>query len=155
MSRWTCCSYTWNQCSANISIQILTETLPFRCQPKKSILPVNTIKSIKAVCKSGTRNIPTAFEIFTSNNQSFVLKAKDGEHAELWMQCLQIAVAHSHGPSHHGIAAALWDWLLLVYEHSHLRCDILRRCRNTFLNIWFRMNVFNAMLTRCFQAWVF
>ena len=86
-----------------------SETVLFCCQPKKSILPVSTIKSVKAVCKSGTRNIPTAFEIFTSNNQTFVLKAKDSRHAEQWMQCLQIAVAHSHSGSHRGAAAALWD----------------------------------------------
>jgi len=80
---------------------------------------VSTIKSVKAVCKSGTRNIPTAFEIFTSNNQTFVLKAKDSRHAEQWMQCLQIAVAHSHSGSPRGAAAALWDWSRISRTQLH------------------------------------
>ena len=44
--------------------------------------------------RKGARDIPKAFEIFT-NEQTYVLKAKDTEHAEKWIQCLQIAVART------------------------------------------------------------
>lgn len=43
----------------------------------------------------GARNIPKAFEIFTGD-RSLILKPKDGKNAEEWVQCLSIAVAHSH-----------------------------------------------------------
>jgi hypothetical protein len=55
---------------------------------------VSKIQSVKVV-KKGARQIPKAFEIFTNDQTKFVLKAKDGKNAEQWVQCLQIAVAHS------------------------------------------------------------
>ena len=54
------------------------------------------IQSVKAV-KKGMRDIPKAFEIFTTD-QTYVFKVKDGKNAEQWVQCLQIAVARSQKP---------------------------------------------------------
>lgn len=45
--------------------------------------------------RGGARNIPKAFEIFTGD-QTLILKPKDGKNAEEWVQCLSIALAHSH-----------------------------------------------------------
>ena len=55
------------------------------------MLSISKIQSVKAV-RRGMRDIPKAFEIFT-NEQSYVLKAKDGKNAEQWVQCLHIAVS--------------------------------------------------------------
>ncbi|XP_029634278.1 protein melted [Octopus sinensis] len=59
----------------------------------KETLPVSKIQSVKALRK-GIRDIPKAFEIFTAD-QRYVLKAKDEQNVEQWVQCLQIAVARS------------------------------------------------------------
>jgi len=57
-----------------------------------SALDVGSIRSVK-VSKHG-RNIPKAFEIFTAD-KTFILKAKDAQGAQEWVQCLTVAVAHS------------------------------------------------------------
>ena len=61
----------------------------------KDVTPieVNQIRSVKV--SRGARNIPKAFEIFTGD-QSLILKPKDGKNAEEWVQCLSVALAHSH-----------------------------------------------------------
>ena len=60
---------------------------------RKASLPVTKIRSVKTIRK-GARDIPKAFEIFTSD-QTYVFKAKDTEHAQKWVECLQIAVART------------------------------------------------------------
>ena len=60
---------------------------------RKETLPISKVQSVKAVRK-GMRDIPKAFELFT-NDQSYVFKVGNGENAEQWVQCLQIAVARS------------------------------------------------------------
>ena len=60
---------------------------------RKASLPVTKIQSVKTIRK-GARDIPKAFEIFT-NEQTYVFKAKDTEHAQKWVECLQIAVART------------------------------------------------------------
>ena len=57
-------------------------------------LDVGSIRSVK-VSREGRRNIPKAFEIFTADKKTYVLKAKDGSNAQEWMQCLSVAKAHS------------------------------------------------------------
>lgn len=57
-------------------------------------IDINQIRSVK-VSRGGARNIPKAFEIFTGD-QTLILKPKDGKNAEEWVQCLSIALAHSH-----------------------------------------------------------
>ena len=52
------------------------------------------IQSVKV--SRGARNIPKAFEIFTQDNQSLILKPTNGKKAEEWVQYLNIVVAHSH-----------------------------------------------------------
>ncbi|XP_076063241.1 ventricular zone expressed PH domain-containing protein melted isoform X2 [Oratosquilla oratoria] len=59
----------------------------------KGGIDVHQIRSVKV--RRGRRHIPKAFEIFT-DNKTFKLKAKDSKNAEQWVQCLSIAVAHSH-----------------------------------------------------------
>ncbi|XP_071445724.1 protein melted [Hetaerina americana] len=56
-------------------------------------IELHQIRSVK-VSRTGGRNIPKAFEIFTGD-RSLVLKPKDGHNAEEWVQWLSIAVAHS------------------------------------------------------------
>ncbi|XP_065349191.1 protein melted [Cloeon dipterum] len=69
--------------------------LSYRGIDDKDAIPieVNQIRSVKV--SRGARNIPKAFEIFTGD-RSLILKPKDGKNAEEWVQCLSIAVAHSH-----------------------------------------------------------
>ncbi|XP_061507476.1 protein melted isoform X1 [Anopheles gambiae] len=55
-------------------------------------IDVNQIRSVKV--SRGARNIPKAFEIFTGD-QTLILKPKDGNKAEEWVQCLSIVLAHS------------------------------------------------------------
>ncbi len=61
--------------------------------PITQTLDVGSIRSVK-VSKEGRRNIPKAFEIFTTD-KTYVLKAKDGSNAQEWVQCLLVARAHS------------------------------------------------------------
>ncbi|XP_054714583.1 protein melted-like [Uloborus diversus] len=65
-------------------------------QDEKEVQPIDIsqIRSVRAIGSRG-RNIPKAFEIFT-NEKTFVLKAKDSKNTEQWVQCLSIAMAHSH-----------------------------------------------------------
>ncbi|XP_022252570.1 ventricular zone-expressed PH domain-containing protein homolog 1-like isoform X4 [Limulus polyphemus] len=57
-------------------------------------IEVSQIRTVRAISSRG-RTIPKAFEIFT-NDRIFVLKAKDSKNTEQWVQCLSIALAHSH-----------------------------------------------------------
>lgn len=55
---------------------------------------VGRVQSVRAVGNSRGRTIPKAFEIFT-NDKAYVLKAKNSQNNQEWMQCLSIAMAHS------------------------------------------------------------
>jgi len=55
-------------------------------------LDVGSIRSVKVSSKAKRK---TAFEIFTHDKKTFVLKAKDGGDAQQWVQCLSVARAHS------------------------------------------------------------
>ncbi|XP_035219296.1 protein melted-like isoform X1 [Stegodyphus dumicola] len=70
--------------------------LSYRGSDEKEVQPIDIsqIRSVRAISSRG-RNIPKAFEIFT-NEKTFVLKAKDSKNTEQWVQCLSIAMAHSH-----------------------------------------------------------
>ncbi|OUC49179.1 PH domain protein [Trichinella nativa] len=60
-------------------------------------IELRSIRSVKSVRNNKRRrSIPNAFEIFTDDNCSYMLKAKDGKNAEEWFQCLQIGVAQAH-----------------------------------------------------------
>ncbi|KRZ35983.1 Protein melted -like protein, partial [Trichinella pseudospiralis] len=60
-------------------------------------IELRSIRSVKSVRNNKRRrSIPNAFEIFTNDNCSYMLKAKDGKNAEEWFQCLQIGVAQAH-----------------------------------------------------------
>lgn len=84
MEKRTCRTWrTWcNVCSF----------LPFFSQAGGESIDVNQIRSVKV--SRGARNIPKAFEIFTGD-QTLILKPKDGNKAEEWVQCLSIVLAHS------------------------------------------------------------
>ncbi|RWS31025.1 melted-like protein [Leptotrombidium deliense] len=56
---------------------------------------VGEIRSVKAIGSTRGRNIPKAFEIFTNEDKTYVLKAKNSRNTEQWVQCLSIAMAHS------------------------------------------------------------
>ncbi|GMT17009.1 hypothetical protein PFISCL1PPCAC_8306, partial [Pristionchus fissidentatus] len=64
------------------------------------LLPAIDLKKIRSVKslgrgKKSRKSLRKAFEIFTSDQTSYVLKAPDERKAEEWMQCLQIAVAQA------------------------------------------------------------
>ena len=80
-SQFACCQAVTNSCNFVVFLQ------------RKASLPVTKIQSVKTIRK-GARDIPKAFEIFT-NEQTYVFKAKDTEHAQKWVECLQIAVART------------------------------------------------------------
>ncbi|NXT08054.1 MELT protein, partial [Prunella fulvescens] len=69
--------------------------------PDEVPIELSKVQSVKAVArKRRDRSLPRAFEIFT-DSRSYVLKAKDEQKAEQWLQCLSVAVAqarqhHSH-----------------------------------------------------------
>lgn len=48
---------------------------------------------MKALGSSRGRMIPKAFEIFTNDDKTFVLKANNSRNTEQWVQCLSIAMA--------------------------------------------------------------
>ena len=55
---------------------------------------VGKVQSVRAVGNTRGRTIPKAFEIF-ANDKTFVLKAKNNQNNQEWMQCLSIAMAQS------------------------------------------------------------
>ncbi|KAH9415028.1 Pleckstrin y domain [Dermatophagoides pteronyssinus] len=57
-------------------------------------IEVGKVQSVRAVGNSRGRTIPKAFEIFT-NDKTYILKAKNSQNNQEWMQCLSIAMAHS------------------------------------------------------------
>uniref|UniRef100_A0A915PYT4 PH domain-containing protein n=1 Tax=Setaria digitata TaxID=48799 RepID=A0A915PYT4_9BILA len=61
-------------------------------------LDLRKIRSVKSLGKGrkSRKSLPKAFEIFTDDDISYVLKANDQNKAEEWIQCLQIAVAQAH-----------------------------------------------------------
>lgn len=56
-----------------------------------STLDLTQIRSVRV--SRSHRNIPKAFEIFTEE-KTYVLKPKDSQKAEEWVQCLSVLVAH-------------------------------------------------------------
>ncbi|CAI4232519.1 unnamed protein product [Auanema sp. JU1783] len=63
-------------------------------------LPAIDLKNIRSVRslsrgRKNRKSLRRAFEIFTADNTTVVLKATDEKKAEEWLQCLQIAVAHA------------------------------------------------------------
>ncbi|VDN04493.1 unnamed protein product [Thelazia callipaeda] len=67
----------------------------------KMISPALDLKKIRSVKSLGKgrksrKSLPKAFEIFTDDDISYVLKANDQSKAEEWIQCLQIAIAQAH-----------------------------------------------------------
>lgn len=61
-------------------------------------IDLRKIRSVKSLSKGrkSRKSLPKAFEIFTDDDISYVLKANDQSKAEEWFQCLQIAVAQAH-----------------------------------------------------------
>jgi hypothetical protein len=61
---------------------------------RQESLSVRYIRSIQTVKSTGSnkKSIPKSFEIFTDTN-SFILKAENGQDAELWIQYLQLSKA--------------------------------------------------------------
>ncbi|NWT70266.1 MELT protein, partial [Prunella himalayana] len=63
--------------------------------PDEVPIELSKVQSVKAVArKRRERSLPRAFEIFT-DSRSYVLKAKDEQKAEQWLQCLSVAVAQA------------------------------------------------------------
>ncbi|EJD76466.1 hypothetical protein LOAG_16595 [Loa loa] len=61
-------------------------------------LDLRKIRSVKSLGKGrkSRKSLPKAFEIFTDDDISYILKANDQSKAEEWVQCLQIAIAQAH-----------------------------------------------------------
>uniref|UniRef100_T1KIX5 PH domain-containing protein n=1 Tax=Tetranychus urticae TaxID=32264 RepID=T1KIX5_TETUR len=65
-------------------------------------IEIGEILSVKAIPSSKGRTIPKAFEIFTNEDKTYVLKAKNNLNTEQWVQCLSIAMAHSQAKDTNG-----------------------------------------------------
>lgn len=59
----------------------------------ENCIGVGEVRSVKAVGSSRGRMIPKAFEIFTNDDKTFLLKANNSRNTEQWVQCLSIAMA--------------------------------------------------------------
>uniref|UniRef100_A0A7E4V442 PH domain-containing protein n=1 Tax=Panagrellus redivivus TaxID=6233 RepID=A0A7E4V442_PANRE len=66
-------------------------------------IDLRNIRSVKSLSKGrqSRKSLPRAFEIFTEDEKSYVLKASDRSKAEEWFQCLQIAVANAQREKRH------------------------------------------------------
>ncbi|KAE9549824.1 hypothetical protein FO519_006958 [Halicephalobus sp. NKZ332] len=71
------------------AIQTLTDKM---MSPSIDLRKIRSIKSLSKG-KQSRKSLPKAFEIFTEDQKSYVLKASDRSKAEEWFQSLQIAVA--------------------------------------------------------------
>ncbi|CAD6192601.1 unnamed protein product [Caenorhabditis auriculariae] len=93
LRRWHTKYFTLSSAALNYSSQEVTTE-------SRSLLPaidLRTVRSVRSLSrgKKSRKSLRRAFEIFTSDNTSVVLKATDEKKAEEWLQCLQIAVAHA------------------------------------------------------------
>uniref|UniRef100_A0A8R1HI82 PH domain-containing protein n=1 Tax=Caenorhabditis japonica TaxID=281687 RepID=A0A8R1HI82_CAEJA len=93
LKRWNTKYFTLSSAALNYS----TQHMP---TDSRALLPSIDLRSIRSVRslgrgKKSRKSLRKAFEIFTSDNTSLILKAKDEKNAEEWLQCLQIAMAHA------------------------------------------------------------
>ncbi|VDD97196.1 unnamed protein product [Enterobius vermicularis] len=63
--------------------------------PSIDLRKVRSVKSLSKGRKS-RKSLPKAFEIFTDDHISYILKARDQNQAQEWFQSIQIAVAQAH-----------------------------------------------------------
>lgn len=58
-------------------------------------IDLRKVRSVRSINKgrNSRKSLPRAFEIFTEDEKSYVLKASDRNKAEEWFQVLQVAVA--------------------------------------------------------------
>ncbi|NXC34466.1 MELT protein, partial [Campylorhamphus procurvoides] len=69
--------------------------------PDECPIELSKVQSVKVVAKKRRdRSLPRAFEIFTES-RTYVLKAKDEQNAEQWLQCLNVAVAQARQRDSH------------------------------------------------------
>lgn len=61
-------------------------------------IDLRKIRSVKSLSKGrkSRKSLPKAFEIFTDDHISYILKARDQNQAQEWFQSIQIAVAQAH-----------------------------------------------------------
>uniref|UniRef100_A0A1I7TG15 PH domain-containing protein n=1 Tax=Caenorhabditis tropicalis TaxID=1561998 RepID=A0A1I7TG15_9PELO len=93
LKRWNTKYFTLSSAALNYS----TQHMP---TDSRALLPSIDLRSIRSVRSLGRgkktrKSLRKAFEIFTADNTSLILKAKDEKNAEEWLQCLQIAMAHA------------------------------------------------------------
>ncbi|CAB3405609.1 unnamed protein product [Caenorhabditis bovis] len=93
LKRWNTKYFTLSSAALNYS----AHNVP---TDSRALLPSIDLRSIRSVRslgrgKKSRKSLRKAFEIFTSDNTSIILKAKDEKNAEEWLHCLQIAVAHA------------------------------------------------------------
>nr|CDJ90632.1 Pleckstrin homology domain containing protein [Haemonchus contortus] len=89
----------WHTKYFTLSSAALTYTSE-EASESNAIVPAIDLRSIRSVRslsrgRKSRKSLRRAFEIFTSDNTSVVLKATDEKKAEEWLQYLQIAVAHA------------------------------------------------------------
>ncbi|PIC49840.1 hypothetical protein B9Z55_008313 [Caenorhabditis nigoni] len=93
LKRWNTKYFTLSSAALNYS----TQHMP---TDSRALLPSIDLRSIRSVRslgrgKKARKSLRKAFEIFTADNTSMILKAKDEKNAEEWLHCLQIAMAHA------------------------------------------------------------
>ncbi|VDL73170.1 unnamed protein product [Nippostrongylus brasiliensis] len=92
LRRWHTKYFTLSSAALTCSSEMASES--------NAIVPAIDLRSIRSIRslsrgRKSRKSLRKAFEIFTSDNTSVVLKATDEKKAEEWLQYLQIAVAHA------------------------------------------------------------
>ncbi|KHJ97550.1 PH domain protein [Oesophagostomum dentatum] len=103
LRRWHTKYFTLSSAALTCSSEQASGEGPFYPDKKsesQTLLPTIDLRSIRSVRslsrgRKSRKSLRRAFEIFTSDNTSVVLKATDEKKAEEWLQYLQIAVAHA------------------------------------------------------------
>ncbi|CAL2034954.1 unnamed protein product [Caenorhabditis brenneri] len=93
LKRWNTKYFTLSSAALNYS----TQHMPTESRALLPSIDIRSIRSVRSLGrgKKARKSLRRAFEIFTADNTSLILKAKDEKHAEEWLQCLQIAMAHA------------------------------------------------------------
>uniref|UniRef100_A0A1I7ZTM6 PH domain-containing protein n=1 Tax=Steinernema glaseri TaxID=37863 RepID=A0A1I7ZTM6_9BILA len=95
LKRWHTKYFTLSSAALTCTGDTYTAPTDRMICPSIDLRKIRSVKSLSRGRKS-RKNLPRAFEIFTDDDRSYVLKATDQNKAEEWFQCLQIAVAQAH-----------------------------------------------------------
>lgn len=73
---------------------------PQKDDPEDGPIELSKVQSVKALArKRRDCGLPRAFEIFTES-RTYVLKARDQQRTEEWLQCINVAMAQVRERQH-------------------------------------------------------